>query len=98
MANAPCARLTKPISPMGTERPTDTMNSTMPAAMPPSSKLETSMPNITCRTRRQVVEHNGVTNLAGSLPLKGQAIAYGEETSPRPHPEEHTCKSFDLHV
>ena len=32
MAKAPWARLTKPINPMVTESPTDTMNSTMPAA------------------------------------------------------------------
>src|SRR5262245_53998703 len=39
MANAPCARLTKPISPIVTDSPTETMNSTMPAATPPSSML-----------------------------------------------------------
>jgi hypothetical protein len=41
MANAPCARLTKPIRPIVTDRPTDTMNSTMPAATPPSTMLAT---------------------------------------------------------
>src|ERR1700690_796098 len=35
MANPPWARLTKPIRPMVTDSPTDTMNSTMPAAAPP---------------------------------------------------------------
>src|SRR5262245_30675293 len=35
IANPPCARLTKPINPMVTDNPTDTMNSTMPAARPP---------------------------------------------------------------
>src|SRR5262245_12089680 len=33
--------------PIVTERPTDTMNSTMPAATPPRSMLATSMPKIT---------------------------------------------------
>ena len=32
---------------MVTESPTDTMNSTMPAARPPSTMLTTSMPKIT---------------------------------------------------
>src|SRR5271154_5421527 len=36
MANAPWARLTKPINPMVTESPTETMNSTVPADRPPS--------------------------------------------------------------
>src|ERR1700687_4178057 len=35
MANPPWARLTKRIRPMVTDSPTDTMNSTMPAARPP---------------------------------------------------------------
>src|SRR2546428_3294265 len=47
MAKPPWARLTKPIKPMVTERPTDTMNSTMPAATPPRSMLATSTPKIT---------------------------------------------------
>ena len=47
MAKPPWARLTKPIRPMVTDSPTDTMNSTMPAARPPSSMLATSMPKIT---------------------------------------------------
>src|SRR5437867_5268688 len=47
MAKPPWARLTKPIKPMVTERPTDTMNSTMPAATPPSSMLARSTPKIT---------------------------------------------------
>src|SRR5262245_58033548 len=46
MAKPPWARLTKPISPMVTERPTDTMNRTMPAATPPRSMLATSTPRI----------------------------------------------------
>ena len=46
MAKPPWARLTKPIRPMVTESPTETMNSTMPAATPPSSMLATSMPKI----------------------------------------------------
>src|SRR5262245_6807818 len=46
MANPPWARFTKPIKPMVTERPTDTMNSTIPAATPPSSMLTTSTPKI----------------------------------------------------
>src|SRR6266850_6659221 len=50
MAKPPWARLTKPISPMVTESPTDTMNSTMPAATPPRSMLATSMPKITGRS------------------------------------------------
>src|ERR1051326_5441009 len=36
MANAPCARLTKPIRPIVTDRPTETMNSTVPADNPPN--------------------------------------------------------------
>src|SRR2546427_9151725 len=47
MAKPPWARLTKPIRPIVTERPTDTMNSTMPAATPPRSMLATSTPKIT---------------------------------------------------
>src|SRR5947207_13401841 len=47
MAKPPCARLTKPIRPMVTDRPTDTMNSTMPAATPPSTMLAMSAPKIT---------------------------------------------------
>src|SRR6266478_8588542 len=46
MAKPPWARLTKPIKPMVTERPTDTMNSTIPAATPPRSMLATSTPKI----------------------------------------------------
>src|SRR5262245_26469328 len=42
MAKPPCARLTKPIKPMVMEGPTDTMNSTMPAATPPRIVLTTS--------------------------------------------------------
>src|SRR4029450_7096030 len=47
MAKPPWARFTKPINPMVTGRPTDTMKSTMPAATPPSSMLATSTPKIT---------------------------------------------------
>src|SRR5688572_30542140 len=47
MAKPPCARLTKPIRPIVTERPTETMNSTMPAARPPSRMPATSSPKIT---------------------------------------------------
>src|SRR4029453_7587052 len=47
MAKPPWARLTNPIRPIVTERPTDTMNSTMPAATPPRSMLATSTPKIT---------------------------------------------------
>src|SRR5262245_60582281 len=47
MAKAPWAKLTKPIRPIVTDSPTDTINSTMPAARPPSSMLRTSMPKIT---------------------------------------------------
>src|SRR6202044_2643912 len=36
MAKAPWARLTKPISPMVTDSPTETMNSTVPAESPPN--------------------------------------------------------------
>src|SRR5215813_5759771 len=56
MAKPPWARLTKPIRPMVTERPTDTMKSTMPAATPPRSMLATSTPKITngCDARRLV--------------------------------------------
>src|SRR5271163_4110288 len=39
MAKAPWARLTKPIRPMVTESPTETMNSTVPADRPPSKML-----------------------------------------------------------
>src|SRR5512132_4191707 len=46
MAKPPWARLTKPIKPMVTDNPTDTMNSTMPAATPPRSMLATSTPRI----------------------------------------------------
>src|SRR5882724_8842236 len=42
MAKPPCARLTKPIRPIVTDRPTETMNRTMPAATPPRSMLATS--------------------------------------------------------
>src|SRR5262245_37167294 len=49
MAKPPWARLTKPISPIVTDRPTDTMKSTIPAATPPSSMLATSTPRITER-------------------------------------------------
>src|SRR5262245_57169686 len=51
MAKPPWARLTNPISPMVTERPTETMNSTMTAATPPRSMLATSTPRI-MRERR----------------------------------------------
>ena len=37
----------EPISPMVTDRPTDTMNSTMPADSPPNRMLTTSVPKIT---------------------------------------------------
>src|SRR3989442_652030 len=47
MAKPPWARLTKPIKPIVTERPTDTMKSTMPPATPPRTMLATSMPKIT---------------------------------------------------
>src|SRR5262245_30700711 len=47
MAKPPWARLTNPIRPMVTDRPTDTMNSTIPAATPPRSMLATSTPRIT---------------------------------------------------
>src|SRR5262249_54563019 len=47
MAKPPWARLTKPIRPMVTDRPTDTMNRTIPAATPPRSMLATSTPQIT---------------------------------------------------
>src|SRR5215471_700847 len=47
MAKPPCARLTKPMRPIVTDRPTDTMKSTMPAATPPRSMLATSTPQIT---------------------------------------------------
>src|SRR4029077_7013069 len=47
MAKPPWARLTKPIKPMVTERPTDTMNSTVPAATPPRTMPATSVPKIT---------------------------------------------------
>src|SRR6267142_3172892 len=47
MAKPPCARLTKPIRPIVTDRPTETMNRTMPAATPPRSMLATSTPKIT---------------------------------------------------
>src|SRR5882724_3675049 len=47
MAKPPWARLTNPMRPMVTDRPTDTMNSTMPAATPPRSMLATSTPKIT---------------------------------------------------
>src|SRR4029450_7901986 len=49
MAKLPCAGLTKPIRPIVTDRPTETMNSTMPAATPPRSMLATSTPKITER-------------------------------------------------
>src|SRR5499427_4147530 len=68
MAKPPCARLTKPIRPIVTERPTDTMNKTMPAATPPSSMLATSTPKITtaerllgrCRARTDLLLLAGV--------------------------------------
>src|SRR4029453_10955099 len=47
MAKPPWARLTNPIRPIVTERPTDTMNSTMPGATAPRSMLATSTPKIT---------------------------------------------------
>src|SRR4051794_23174526 len=52
MAKAPCARLTNPISPMVTDSPTETMNSTIPAASPPRIMLATSMPRIMPRAPR----------------------------------------------
>src|ERR1700751_2556234 len=39
MAKAPWARLTNPIRPIVTESPTETMNSTVPAAKPPNRML-----------------------------------------------------------
>src|SRR5262249_35650840 len=39
MANAPWARLTNPIRPIVTESPTETTNSTVPAAKPPNRML-----------------------------------------------------------
>src|SRR5215472_16317194 len=47
MAKPPWARLTKPMRPIVTDRPTDTMNNTIPAATPPRSVLTTSTPRIT---------------------------------------------------
>src|SRR5262245_23068223 len=47
MAKPPWARLTNPIKPMVTDRPTETMNNTMPAATPPRIMLARSMPKIT---------------------------------------------------
>src|SRR5215813_9780800 len=49
MAKPPWARLTKPMRPIVTDRPTYTMKSTIPAATPPSSMLATSAPRITRR-------------------------------------------------
>src|SRR6266480_2552902 len=47
MANAPWARLTNPIRPIVTDSPTETINSTVPAANPPNKMLATSIPAIT---------------------------------------------------
>ena len=47
MAKPPWAKFTNPMRPIVTERPTDTMNSTIPAAKPPSRMLMTSIPKIT---------------------------------------------------
>src|SRR5258705_8257944 len=44
IAKPPWARWTKPIKPIVTESPTDTMNSPMPAATPPRTMLATSPP------------------------------------------------------
>src|SRR5438094_9499448 len=49
MAKPPWARLTKPMRPIVTDSPTDTPNSTMPAATPPRSMLATSTPKVTGR-------------------------------------------------
>src|SRR3954468_18046061 len=51
--------------PMVTDSPTETMNSTMPAASPPSSMLATSLPKITltlarkCHSRRAPFARTG---------------------------------------
>ena len=66
MAKPPWARLTKPIKPMVTERPTDTMNSTMPAATPPRSMLATSTPEI---TRELVGDRRGIIFRFPFLPI-----------------------------
>src|SRR4029450_1424795 len=56
MAKPPCARLTKPMSPIVIESPTDTMNSTMPAATPPRTMPARSTPRITRRLPGRAVE------------------------------------------
>src|SRR6202142_531085 len=75
MAKAPWARLTKPISPMVTESPTETMNSTVPADSPPNkipAKLaakSTGYPKYVSRARRTA---------------KGCAADRGSLQTPRP--------------
>src|SRR5262245_64196414 len=55
MAKPPWARFTKPIRPMVTESPTDTMKSTMPAATPPRSMPARSVPKITGTDERRLL-------------------------------------------
>src|SRR5215831_5180760 len=68
MAKPPWARLTKPIRPMVTDRPTDTMNRTIPAATPPRSMLATSMPRITRAPTGASRGRGGAGSLPGARP------------------------------
>src|SRR2546426_8767698 len=82
MAKPPWARLTKPIKPMVTERPTDTMNSTMPAATPPRSMLATSTPKIT-----SVEERPGSPGARRALGGLGGARSPPSQSSTRAGPD-----------
>src|SRR5439155_20270926 len=85
MAKPPWARLTKPMRPMVTERPTDTMNSTMPAATPPRSMLATSTPKITSALRgRRSPQLIGAPRPAGPQPRDGLQRAAHSIGAPRP--------------
>src|SRR5262245_65647278 len=70
MAKPPWARLTEPMRPIVTDRPTDTMKSTMPAATPPRSMLATSTPQITCALgrRRRSRARRGPARSLGARP------------------------------
>src|SRR6185436_15304875 len=81
MAKPPCARLTKPISPMVTDRPTETMNSTIPAAMPPSSMLTRLFRSIKRNRRPGSFPGRRRSATASSVPLLlatalGQLLAH----------------------
>src|ERR1700722_14673258 len=94
MAKAPWARLTKPISPMVTDRPTETMNSTVPADKPPNkipAKLamkSTGYPKYVSRAQRST---KWCAADPGSLqtPSPERSRISGAPFHAAPHPGKH---------